>query len=70
LLDAVELVDVVLPVLTALGCLSVDPRGVARDLPPGVGIPDPPVLLPGDVALNVAGLLLFFVLIKDEPEII
>ena len=50
LLEAVELVEVVLPVLTTLGCLSPVGRGVVSDRPPGVGIPDPGTA--GEVALD------------------
>lgn len=48
LFEAVELVEVVLPVLTTLGCFSPDGLGVVKERPPGVGIPDPGTA--GDVA--------------------
>lgn len=66
LLDAVELVDVVLPELTALGGLSVV-RGLAIDLPPGVGIPDPTAPVPGEVARDDTGLL-FLALRYVDPD--
>ena len=63
--------EVVLPELTARGaCLSddVDGRGVASDLPPGVGIPEGVAADPGDVAREDAegGLLLLFLALRWE----
>ena len=63
LFEAVELVEVVLPVLTTRGCFSPDGLGVVNDRPPGVGIPDPGTA--GEVARDDGWLV--FAGFNDEP---
>lgn len=71
LLEAEELVEVVLPVLTTLPPDLSPVRGCAKFRPPGMGIPEV-ADEPGEVARSEAEgtglLLLFLALINDEPE--